>query len=218
MLKCHDRKPMIQTSQERLRGNTRHSATECFPKWPHTFFLLRPPGTLNVNLQQSAFHDSLTHSAFQDLVPIKRRVRQVEALLTQLSIRAMLQSHTLKKQCSRHPQRGSEEIRDILQRHAFQDGHAHSSFQDFWHPSYLEAVLQKSKCPASRSTADTIANQRNAQKSRPKNHVPNIQKEATQKYPTFCNRVIAKMAAHILRSKTSWHPSYLEAAPIKRTV
>ena len=75
MLKCHDRQTMLQTSAERLRENTPNSATECFPRWPHTFFLPRPP---------------------EDLVPIKRSVRKVEALLTQSSITEMLKCHDRK--------------------------------------------------------------------------------------------------------------------------
>ena len=41
-------KEMFETSEERLRGNTSHSATECFPRWPHTFYLPTPPGTLAI--------------------------------------------------------------------------------------------------------------------------------------------------------------------------
>ena len=118
MLKCHTRKKtMFQTSAERLGGNTRHSATECFPRWPRTFFLPRLPGTLAMSRQSS----------------MKRSVRQVEALLTQSSIREMLTSQD-RKPCSRHLKRGSGETLDTLQNNAFQDGLSLSSFQDLLAP------------------------------------------------------------------------------------
>ena len=98
-------KTMFQTSEARQRGNTRHSAKQCFSRWPFTFFLPRPPGTLAISRQS----------------PIKRSVRKVPALLTQSSIRGMLTSQDQKK-CSRHPKRGCGEILHILQQNAFQDG------------------------------------------------------------------------------------------------
>ena len=58
MLKSHDRKTMFRASEERLLGNTRHSEAERFPRWPHTVFLPRPPGTLAI-LRQSSVKSSV---------------------------------------------------------------------------------------------------------------------------------------------------------------
>ena len=80
-----------------------------------------------------------------------------------------------------------------------------------WHPSNLEAVLHQTQYPESRSTADTIVNHRKAEKARPPNHLPDLRREASGKYSTFCNRVLPMMVSHILPSKTFWFPSYLKA-------